>query len=273
MSNFELIDDYLSNRLTEQDRTSFEQQIAGDPSLKSEVEFQRRVVEGVRSARAAEIKQMLKNVPLNGNTWSIGKITTAAVTVGIVATSLYFYMKEDSLTVPVTDEQHNEKLKTPKSEETVVLPADSENEDSHKDAEPVKERIEASGKSKVASPVTKPEIQVVDPSEEFEETKTAIDHTTPGRSEISPSKMEVITGVPDKKHNFHYQFVQSKLMLYGPFDKTLYEILEIHGEGHAVFLFYKENYYLLDESQSKITALQPIHDAQLLKKLKEYRGR
>jgi hypothetical protein len=84
--------------------------------------------------------------------------------------------------------------------------------------------------------------------------------------------MEVITGVADKKHTFHYQFVQGKLMLFGPFDKSLYEILEIHGDVPAVFLFYKENYYLLDVSQTSITALRSIQDGQLLKKLKAYRN-
>ena len=58
-----------------------------------------------------------------------------------------------------------------------------------------------------------------------------------------------------------------------PTTHDYYEILEIHGDKHSVFLFYKEHYYLLDEKQSKITALEPINDAVLLKKLKEYQGR
>ncbi len=62
-------------------------------------------------------------------------------------------------------------------------------------------------------------------------------------------------------------------MLYGPFDKSLYEILEIHGDSHAVFLWYKDNYYKLDEQQHNITRLEPITDATLVKKLKEYRGK
>jgi hypothetical protein len=61
------------------------------------------------------------------------------------------------------------------------------------------------------------------------------------------------------------------LVLYGKFDKGLYEIIEINGSSHSIFLFYKENYYLLDEKETTITPLTPIRDSQLVKKLKEYR--
>lgn len=274
MSNFELIDDYLANRLNEQERSGFEQQLAGDPALKEEVQFQQRVIEGVRQARAAELKNMLKDVPLNGSTWSTGKFTAAAVTVGIVATSLYFYMKDDQQPAQVVENPKQENIQeSNKPQETVIIPTDSTDASSGKTTQAAREKTGIESSNKAAKPVTKPNIQVTDPSVEFTETEHVTDRTTASRSEITPSKMEVITGVPDKKHNFHYQFADSKLLLYGPFDKSLYEILEIHGDGHAVFLFYKENYYLLDEKQSAITSLEPIRDAQLLKKLKEYRGR
>lgn len=61
-------------------------------------------------------------------------------------------------------------------------------------------------------------------------------------------------------------------MLFGTFDKGLYEILEINSDTHSVFMFYKDNYYLLDEKQAKITLLEPIKDKALVAKLKEYRG-
>ena len=274
MNNFELIDDYLANQLNEQEKISFEQQMAGDPALKEEVEFQQQVVEGVRSARSAELKAMLKNVPLNGNTWSGGKIAATAVSVGIVATSIYFYLQEEQPVTP-PEEQRKEQVAAPKDkvEEPAVPATDTKQEPTNNAAEPAHEKSEAAGLKKVPTPVKKPDIQVVDPSAELTETEKATESVSPNRSEISPSKMEVITGISDKKHSFHYQCVESKLMLYGPFDKSLYEILEIHGDGHAVFLFYRENYYLLDEKESNITPLHPIRDSQLLKKLKEYRGR
>ena len=115
MSNFELIDDYLANRLNEQDRKDFEHQLDGDPALKEEVDFQQQVVSGVRQARAIELKSMLNNIPVTGSFWSGGKIAAAAVTVGLVATSLYFYQKEDEqLITPIESVQ--QEISTPPSE-------------------------------------------------------------------------------------------------------------------------------------------------------------
>jgi len=87
------------------------------------------------------------------------------------------------------------------------------------------------------------------------------------------SKLDVVTQPADKKYSFHYQFTQGKLHLFGPFDRNLYEILEINGDSHAVFLFYKENYYLLDEAQTAVMPLTPIRDGKLLQMLREYRKR
>ncbi len=287
MSNFELIDDYLANRLNGADRKAFEQQLEGDPSLKRDVEFQRQVVEGVRNARAAELKSMLNNVPIGGSAWTGTKMAAAVVSAGIVATLLYFYLQDNSektapltpLTKEITELKDATKevepaksIEAENSSETTVIDSALNNE-SLQEKELQKSRT--TKKNKTTTPVRKPDLQVTDPSDELSEEATADakGSSTMGRGEISPSKMEVVTGVTDKKHNFHYQFSQGRLMLFGPFDKSLYEILEIHGDGHAVFLFYKENYYLLDEAQTTITALQPIRDGQLLKRLREYRGK
>jgi hypothetical protein len=43
-------------------------------------------------------------------------------------------------------------------------------------------------------------------------------------------------------------------------------------EKRTVFLFYKEQYFLLQEADSQIRPLTPISDPALIKKLKEYRN-
>lgn len=275
MNNFELIDDYLANRLQEQDRKAFVQQLDGDPALKEEVEFQKQVVEGVRHARTVELKNMLSNVPVGGSNWSGGKIAAGVISAGIIATTLYFYLNDDPQVIIPAEETQQEIIQPDQNNNTsapVIIPSNEEDkEPAAENDKSVKEKS-PNVKKKAFTPVRKPDIEVVDPSSELTEDGSR-ENTTPGRTEISTSKMEVITESADKKHTFHYQFVQGKLLLFGPFDNSLYEILEIHGEEHAVFLFYRENYYLLNEKQTKITHLAPIQDSQLLQKLKEYRGR
>ena len=81
----------------------------------------------------------------------------------------------------------------------------------------------------------------------------------------------VETDTEHKKYTFHYVFQDGKLILYGAFEKHLYEILEfISDDKRTVVLFYKENYYLLDINKSTPTVLTPIRDRRLLKKLSEY---
>ncbi len=287
MINFEQIDDYLSNRLSEQETKAFEQQLAGDPSLQEEVEFQRRVVEGVRHARMAELKSMLNHVPVpGGSAWGGAKIAAAVVSAGVISTLVYLNMNDEAKPTEVKKETPVEVIVEPKKEEiskaeevvteTPAVETKVEKagvKENTKIADKGKE-ISAREEKKISSPVHKPDINVVDPSNELsadEDTDAAASGAA--RSAISTSKMEVITDIDNRKYNFHYQFAKGKLMLYGPFDKSLYEILEIHGDGHAVFLYYKENYYLLDEAQANITQLRPISDSALLKKLREYRGR
>lgn len=276
MNKFELIDDYLANRLPEAERKDFEQSLDGDPSLRNEVEIQKSIVEGVRKARALELKAMLNQVPVGGNGWSAGKAAAVVVGAGLVAASLYYYMQPDAVVDSVQEE-----APAAVSEQPVSEPATPKSEPAE---QPVtKEPAATSGpetkpkpdnkEPKASTPVRKPDLQVVDPSEEMKES-TAEDTESAAqvRQGITTSKMEVAIQSEHKKYGFHYQFADGKLVLYGPFDKTLYEVLEINSDNHLIFLYYRENYYLLDERQQNVAALTPIRDSQLLKKLKEYRG-
>src|SRR6185295_8639479 len=106
--------------------------------------------------------------------------------------------------------------------------------------------------AKKSAPVTKktgPDLQVVDPTEELASTNTKTDKPKAEKDQanVSTSRIEVETNDSNNQYSFHYQLSQQKLRLYGKFDKGLYEIIEVNGTAHSVFLFYKDSYYLLDE--------------------------
>lgn len=268
MTNFEKIDDYLSQRLPADERARFEEALAGDEALRKEVAFQEKIIQSVRQARAAELKQMLQQVPVPNGGWSPSQVAATVISVGIVATGLYFYFRPEPAK-PIETVPAPEVIAAPKPTVTPAQPAEE------KTATPVEEpKQKVAPKEKTVTPVQKPDLQVTDPSAEFTETKEPEAAATPAsHSGLTVSKLEVVTVAGDKKYGFHYQFAEGKLHLFGPFDKNLYEILEINGDSHAVFLFYKENYYLLDEKQTAITPLPVIRDGPLLKKLREYRSR
>jgi hypothetical protein len=135
----------------------------------------------------------------------------------------------------------------------------------------------ANSKKEVQTPKSKavqPKIEVVDPSDELtKSTAEGKGATENNQTAIEPSHIKVETDNSNPEYSFHYQFSQGKLVLYGNFDKGLYEILEVHGDARSVFLFYKGEYYALNEKRSSILPLIPIKDAQLIKKLKDYRSR
>lgn len=285
MSNFDLIDDYITNRLQGADREAFEKQLASDPGLKSEVELQKQIIEGVRAARAAELKTMLGNVPIDNTIqvdFSVVRFAAGLAAAGVLAASLYFYFKpEINLPDASTDLlKKSEQLKNEKPQEeqpassgdssTSVPPAEEKKEEVKPEEKKEKKAVPA---VKVSA-VQKPSIKVSNPSDDLQsdESNGNDELASTTRRSATASSVTIDVDSSSKKYDFHYQFVANKLMLFGAFDKSLYELIEVNGENAALFLVYKDQYYLLDQQQKEITKLQPIKDMALIKKLKEYRN-
>lgn len=278
MSNFELIDDFLTGRLGEKEKAGFEQQLNSDPTLKADVELQRQIIESVKKARAAELKTMLNNVPISGGYAggiSAAKFAAVIGTAALVGTALFFYLKPGEAEKNPKQNITKNEITTPLPPEEAAVIDDNDIQEQQTPLQPVTEMKKQEIKKEPAKPTTinQPKIEVADLSDEFvENSSTDLVKKPTGNSGIINSHIEVELDSSNKKYAFHYQFAQEKLLLYGSFDKGIYEILEINGDKKSVFLFYKDNYYLLDEKQKKITSLEPIRDGVLLKKLKEYRS-
>lgn len=289
----ETLDAYLRNKLSGEDREAFERQLHADPALKQEYLFQKTMVDGIREARRTQLKTTLNNIPVPGGGWGSAltvKGITWLVVAGVTGTLVYY-----GLTRAVSKEIP---ANTPKVEQ--VQPAESAPATSEPQPEVTPEKAPAqsdvkapaakssSNKNNSASSKekandeadqkeAKPNIQVFDPTTELSNEKE--ESTTGAPSEkltttekASAPTFDVETNSDNKKYEFDYQFDQGKLILYGAFEKNLYEILEFfNGTKHTAFLYYKQNFYLLDEQNTKVTPLTPITDPDLLKKLKESR--
>ena len=51
--DFELLDEYLRNKLSAADKAAFEQKLQGDADLQREHKLQQKIAEGLRKARTA----------------------------------------------------------------------------------------------------------------------------------------------------------------------------------------------------------------------------
>jgi hypothetical protein len=282
MSHEEIIDSYLTGRMSDAERAELEQKINADPNLKSEFAFEKAVVEGIQKARAAQLKSMLAQVPITSATIGSGttaasllKIASALLITGAVGTGVYLFMSESDEINAVTPptEKITEPAATPPAEDEGPVNTSAQPEEPEQEAPEQKPRARRD-KPADATPLAKPKLDIVDPSAD---TQTDVVVEAPKSEQpdmtITESELEVEVGnTYSKKYSFHYQFRNGKLLLYGPFDKSLYEILEIHhGDSQSTFLYYKDLYYMLDRQKKQVTPLTAIENQTLIGKLKEFR--
>lgn len=293
--DLELLDQYVSNRLAAQDRTAFEKKLAVDTSLRQELQIQQRVVEKIREARASELKTMFNSIPtsaLETGGASVGtKIALWAAVATVVGAGVYFYSVSDNngtfqdlsrqeevtdqapqTTEPAespaaTDEQPPVTQEEKPSDNAVTPPA--ENKEEASDTPQSQNDIKSEESAKSPAP-----LDVFDPTEEEKQSSDA--KSPAGVTESTPlhkSSIAVEFDSDNKRYDFHYQFKNGKLLMYGTFEKNLYEIMEFFSDNkRTVFLYYKDNYYLLNEETDDVKPLTAINDPLLLKKLKDYRG-
>jgi hypothetical protein len=279
--DFELLDDYIANRLNGAERSSFEQKLNADPDLQNEYSLQQNLVEGIRKARATELKAMLQSVPVpaptQGGSISFGvKAALGTFVAAMIATGVYLYFKTDE---QVVNSQKTEAVNAPSPSATEpkqtagdeARPQVETEKTPVVNAQPEKQSVSKPGNEEAKQPVTR-EIDVFDPSTESDETPVSADESPRTSAGHGGSSIAVEIDKQHKQYGFHYQFRDGKLFLYGPFEKNLYEILEIFSdEKRTMFLYYKDGYYLLKEDGDKIKPLTAITDPVLVGKLKDYR--
>jgi len=278
--NLSLLDDFLSNRMTEKEQKEFELKLDGDPELKEEFQWQKEIIQGIKKQRVAELKSMLNNISIASNTISqtslLSKMGGIAIITGFVGIGLYFGYpllrndeKDNSLQAdPIIAEEITplEEITTATKKEDIPV---AENE-APVETESAPILTEAKKKPTVShsSEGLKKPITLFDPTREASTESTPPSNSL-GSKARSSSALTVEINNTHKKYQFHYQFEAGKLYLFGEFDKDLYEILEFnHGDNtRSIYLNFNQHYYLLDETQEKITKLEPLSDQKVIKYL------
>lgn len=284
--DFELLDDYLSNRMETSEKASFEQKLNADPDLQHEYSLQQSLLTGIISARKLELKTMLNNTPIpapnhGGNISISAKVVLGTFIAAIVATGIYLYwnkIEDSDASAPVEETtsttkgetieelnvQQDKKSSTPETQ--VIEPKDQQ---VMKKEQPLRRKAS----EEAISPVHQPVLDVFDPTEEAEESTAPSDESARTSGAKAGSSMAVEVEKHHRNFSFHYQVRDGKLFLYGPFEKNLYEIMEFFSEEkRTIFLYYKDGYYLIEENLDKIRPLNAITDQTLISRLKEYRG-
>ncbi|HEY5746916.1 MAG TPA: hypothetical protein VIU12_12615 [Chryseolinea sp.] len=277
--DFETLDHYVGNRLNAQEKAAFEQQLANNAELQQALTVQEQIAGGLRKARAAELKQMLKNVPVSALPTQpslLGRIGLWAAAAGVAGSGLYFYLNQDDAkavpaTSPTTEIKQDATAVEPAPQaEAVQVPAETPSNALNK-TEPVAPKT-ATDKTEEKT-TERNTIEVYDPGAETENSNASTTTTEESPRASTRSTIVAETDATNKKYNFHYQFREGKLFLYGTFEKNLYEIMEFFADNkRTMFLYYKDNYYLLNDESDKVKSLTPIKDPALVKRLNASRG-
>lgn len=278
--DFELLDDYLTRRMPEEDHAAFEQKLRADPDLQHEYALQKRMIDGIKEVRAAELKRMLNQVPIpsggQGSALASKILIGTVVSIMIAAAGYWYFGESDSRMMnPGTALQEQQQRKKPESPVTEI--AEPQKTTTQKEpvlpvtpkVEPEKNQTSAGTEHSKPSLAKKPE--PLQAPEETGSTKKDADQpeervtTAPGTSGVI-----VETDGENDRYSFHYQFQNGKVYLFGPFEQNPYEVLELANDKPSRFLYYKDRYYALDDTDAEVRNLTPVTDPALLKELSKY---
>lgn len=286
MTNLNLIDDYLANRMNEADKVSFEEKLQTDTELRQEFNFHKEIVNSIKETRKAELKSMLNQIPVSSApSAAIG--TGTKIAAGLIAGAiliggfLYFINDEEA---PLQKEPATEQpveAEEPVEEQVPTVQEETPTEDKAEDYIPQKQEdkqpeISAQPEASQPAEISTPDVMDFEAEEDgvdIEQPEATTEAGDYSIDELFNSTIEVVTDNSRKKYDFHYQFKHDKLYLYGDFNEALYQILEFNrkDDDRTVILFYKNAYYMLDENQNDITALKAIEDQQLVGQLNRLR--
>ncbi len=281
-----LIDDYLNGNLSSLDKEAFESQLSSDPNLKSELNHQSEIIEGIESFRKAELKTRLAAINLSPTILGIIsqsaaiKTAVSVATVSIIGTGVYFYNKTSFPILQRVDAISEYAIKEtllPKAIDKIEFIQKAENSElpvklsNAKFIEPiiVKEDLRKASTNNAIdfkvplSPNTAD--NSIDPdTEELVENTNGLEKL----ADIGTFDKVDVENIIDKKYKFHYKYTSGRLYLYGKFDKSPYEIIEINARNDKrLFFFYQENYYRIEKNTSDVTAFEAIIDSDLIQEL------
>lgn len=281
----EIIESYLTGKMSGGEKSLFESAMMQDPLLRSEVALQKDVVSALSDFRKAELKARLNKIDVGAanNSFVNGKIAAGICLLALLGAGTFYVFsseKEEIQQIAVVEEKADMQKPEPETQgiEEIVIeePVQSES----------KKNVvlkQSTTKSYSVKPLDKKEDQ-----EEIEVTPEVVlprvlpvsndagdlsgtvnvpkGDVTSSTSAIS-SKPAVYCEKGNRK-DFHYKYFNNKLYLYGDFNEDLVEFLELNSNKRKnVYLHYNKNYYLLNQNQIERAPLVKINDTEVIKQL------
>ena len=292
MTNNERIEAYFNNELPEADKQQLMQDINSDASLKSEFQFQESVIDGIKDYRKKELIARLDNIQIVSAGQSILLKTIGVVgiaTVVTVGTYMWLNRAEDQ-GITTDDVTNTEQLLTqPEETQAEVVNeidpgsavADEEiNEEEQVNKELVAVPVEtetASIKSDKDDSTLVPEVIIPDVQEPETGSSVNVDEDLSAPEAMSSSTIRLRSSTDvevklSKKYDFHYQVKDGGLVLFGNFNDSPFEVIELKtNQGINLYLYFEDHFYSLANDSEEIKPLKIIENKQLIKELEKRR--
>jgi hypothetical protein len=292
MTNNERIEAYFNNELPEADKQQLMQDINSDASLKSEFQFQESVIDGIKDYRKKELIARLDNIQIVSAGQSLLLKTIGVVgiaTVVTVGTYMWLNRAEDQ-GITTDDVTNTEQLLTqPEETQAEVVNeidpgsavADEEiNEEEQVNKELVAVPVEtetASIKSDKDDSTLVPEVIIPDVQEPETGSSVNVDEDLSAPEAMSSSTIRLRSSTDvevklSKKYDFHYRVKDGGLVLFGNFNDSPFEVIELKtNQGINLYLYFEDHFYSLANDSEDIKPLLVIENKELIKELEKRR--
>lgn len=283
MDNYnEIIDKYVSDKLTDQEKIDFSNMIDGDPSLAQEISLQEDIVSGLKEQRKAELKARLSSLEVPAGM----SLTTKAIIAGSVIATLFigwttYSNLKDTPTAQVLETVDNEKVNMNPTVKEVITKqetASSSNNSAADASKPQLESVEANAvnTSQVTEPtlvdISAEEVLIVDvntnaivhddisePDMDEDVTITKGIHDVPNhnlgqtdtKNASNSHHIDIVTS-KNKEIQYTWNKRSDKLTFFGKFDKSAPYFLIDMVDSDQLYLKYQGDYYFLINSKEKL---------------------
>lgn len=280
MTNNERIDAYFNSDLSEVEKQNLLNDLDSNPGLKEEFEFQQEVVNGIKAYRKQELIAKLDNIQIVSTGQALLIKTIAVIGIvgaGTVGTILWMDNNDipEETNVIKTEEVTTQPEEIPVESispetETAIVENIEETDtpvDKAENPESISKEVESNIPEVAIPEFNEPE---VDTTVKTDEDLVAPDAVN--TSDLVLSSQTDVDIIISKKYNFHYQAKDGKLLLYGDFNDSPFEIIEIKTNiGINTYLFYKENFFELKQDNEEIRPLEVVENKELIKELQKRR--
>lgn len=282
-----LVTKYLEGGMTGSEQYIFEDQLTSDPLLKTEFEHQNEIVNGLKEFRKTQLKTRLNNLTVGPGIIGVLSQSVSMKTLSYVVTSIligagsYYYFNgprkpkavnlsyvESRLDflLPEIDYSNNAVDLSYKYNQNTDLTEWIIEEETKKNGE-AEEQTNKISLIDFSVPEVHDDVSTDDTPEPEQILEKAVARSESFVAAGEFSKVD-IENVVNNRYKFHYKLDNNKLYLYGKFEASPYEIIEINSfQSKKLFFYYNRNYFKLNQNVNDISPLLKIENPEIITEL------